>query len=133
MFVRRVNKTPRRLPSLRASADTYTVHYTVQSGSSADCPPIADETETVAANESFSNIMTGTTAAGGTDAGVDCNSSDTGCSISETCSSARVSFQITITATVGTDSVNGQTKETVTESAAGVSLTCNYGFTFTPG
>jgi hypothetical protein len=40
--------------------------------------------------------------------------------------------QISITFTVGTNSVNGQVMETITDTAAGVSLTCNYGFTFTP-
>jgi hypothetical protein len=117
--------------SCSLAAGTYTIHYTVQSSSSPGCPSIPDETETVAANETFSNLMAGTTSA--MDAGVNCSSTDTGCSVSETCSSAGtgLGIQISTTATVGTNSVNGQVMETIT--ATGVSLTCNYAFTFTPG
>ncbi len=120
--------------SCSLAAGTYTIHYTVQSGSSPMCLSIPDEMTTVTANESASSLMTGTMAAGGADAGANCTSSDTGCSVSETCSSGSsgASIQITIMATVGTNSVSGHVTETIMEAAVGVSLTCNYEFTYTP-
>lgn len=118
--------------SCSLAAGMYTLHYTAQSGSSADCPPIADVTETVAANESFSDIMADTM---DVDAGANCTSSNAGCSVSQTCSTTTdgATIQLSLTATAGTNSVSGQVTETIMESAAGLSATCKYGFTLTPG
>src|SRR5580704_5666672 len=69
------------------AAGTYTIHYTIQSGSNADCQSIPDETTTVAMNESATNLMAGTTmTTGGADGGTNCTASETGCSVTETCS-----------------------------------------------
>jgi hypothetical protein len=120
--------------SCSLAAGTYTIHYTVQSGSSTSCPPIPDKMTTVAANENASNLMAGSMTMGGTDGGANCTTSDTGCNVTQTCSetSSGVAFEITVSFTVGTNSVNGQVTETITSPAAGGSLTCNYAFTFAP-
>lgn len=118
--------------SCSLAAGMYTLHYTVQSGSSADCPPIADVMEMVASSESFTNSVASMMTEA--DAGLECTTSDTGCSVSQTCSSssAGVTIQLSITATVGTNSVSGQAMETIMDPAAGLSATCNYGITITP-
>ena len=55
--------------SCSLAAGTYTIDYTLQSGSSTECQVIPDSTTTVTANESASDLMAGTMAA---DAGANC-------------------------------------------------------------
>jgi hypothetical protein len=54
--------------------------------------------------------------------------------VTETCSdsSGGATVQLSISLSVGTNSASGQVTETISDSAAGLSLTCNYGIAYVP-
>jgi hypothetical protein len=84
---------------------------------------------TIAANTTLSKVVEQDE-----DAGETCTSSESGCTGTVTCTggSASETFSITETFNVTSTSLTGQIVETFTDTGLGISLTCNYTFTFTP-
>ncbi|MGA3120819.1 MAG: hypothetical protein ABSF69_08635 [Polyangiaceae bacterium] len=118
------------------AAGTYTSHSVLQSGSSAGCPILTDQSVPITGSESASSIsafMTSTTS--GADGGATCTTSQSGCTVMETCSdsSAGATSQVTVNFTVANDSASGQEtiQEMVTESGVAISVTCTYAITLT--
>ncbi len=109
------------------AAGTYRIRYALQKGRSGlDCPSIADGTTTVAAGESFSNIVMATMI-GANDAGMSCTSSETGCDATVTCTNTSTgATQLSETFQFSDNLVRATEIEVIPDADAGFLMTCTY-------